>query len=128
MSKHKAPTQVTIAPTEEQSAFAAFVHRAWKPFVSISIAVLGLVYFRGMSQESERETQYGDWDLVSSTLGLSLASAELKASEDEVERSAAADEPNRSYRSGDLVRSRSFDRRIPASTFRRCVVDSLRSA
>lgn len=79
MAKHKAPTQVTIAPTEEQSAFAGFVHRAWKPFAAIALVFIAFSVFGMISDEQEVESNYADWNLLSTELSLDLTTGELSA-------------------------------------------------
>lgn len=84
MAKHKAPTQVTIAPTEEQSVFAAFVHRAWKPFAAISLVFIAVAVFSMLSEEQERDASQGNWDLLTSKLNLDLATGQLTANTEDI--------------------------------------------
>ncbi len=90
MSKHKAPTQVTIAPTEEESAFAGFVHRAWKPFLAISIAMIAVVAYSRVSADQDRAASHGHWDLLTSKFDLNLATGEIRA---EASQATAALQP-----------------------------------
>ena len=39
MADHKAPTSVTIASTEEETAFSAFIHKHWKTGLTVILAI-----------------------------------------------------------------------------------------
>jgi len=84
MAKHKAPTQVTIAPTEEQSVFAALVHRAWKPFVAIALVFIAVSVFSMVSEKQDLEGDYADWNLLTEKLSLDLTTGELSASTEDI--------------------------------------------
>ena len=62
MAKHKAPTQITIASLQQDTAFNEFVDRYWKVGVGIavvaSLAVLVPTYLRGR----EHDVHHGIWD------------------------------------------------------------------
>lgn len=90
MAKHKAPTQVTIAPTEELSAFSSFVQRAWKPFTAISVVLIGMVVYMGLSSKSAREADHADWDMLSEKLNMNMMTGESSTTAADVDALRAA--------------------------------------
>lgn len=84
MAKHKAPTQVTIAPTEEQSAFNGFVERTWKPFAAIAVALAAFIIWSQASSESEKQASFDSWDGLTSTLKLDLFTGAMEATSEDV--------------------------------------------
>lgn len=77
MAKHKAPTQVTIAPLAERSGFELFVEKYWKVgavvAVIIAAAILGSEFTR-----SQEEAQTGEnWKLLVGALDTKAPDSEV---------------------------------------------------
>jgi cyclophilin family peptidyl-prolyl cis-trans isomerase len=72
MAKHKAPTEVTIVPTEEKEGFSLWVERYWKMAAAlgllIAVAILALQYVRAQ----ERSAQLASWDELIQDTGQTL--------------------------------------------------------
>ncbi len=84
MAKHKAPTQVTIAPLAEKSGFEEAVSRYWKPAALVFVIAAGAVIFLQVSQKQQQVEGDNSWnDLMSQVdvRGLTIGS-ELPAPED----------------------------------------------
>ncbi len=61
MAQHKAPTAVTIAPLEEKSGLASFVHRYWKLGALVAVVVAGGLLYRQHARTAEAEQQASTW-------------------------------------------------------------------
>ena len=61
MADHKAPTSVTIASTEEETAFSAFVRQYWKMGLGILVAISAGVLFRQWRQTEATKAVDASW-------------------------------------------------------------------
>jgi cyclophilin family peptidyl-prolyl cis-trans isomerase len=75
MVKHKAPTQITIAPLGERNAFQEFVAKSWKPAVLVAVAATGLIVYSHLKSAKERETIDGRWNDLLASIDLEALSA-----------------------------------------------------
>ncbi len=83
MSKHKSPTQVTIAPLAERSFFQELVAKFWKPAALVAVVGVSLIVYVQVRSESVRSTSEGQWnDLLASVDLESLSAGQLPRPED----------------------------------------------
>jgi len=64
MAKHKAPTEVAIAPIEEKSGFELWVQRYWKLGVALAIVISVLVIFQAVREQQSTSALEADWQTV----------------------------------------------------------------
>ena len=62
MADHKAPTSVTIASTEEETAFSAFIHKHWKTGLTVILAIGAGVMIRQYMQSKTVEKVDASWN------------------------------------------------------------------
>lgn len=74
MAEHKAPTQVSIAPLAERSAFEQAVTKYWKPAAAIALAVATYVVVTEVTAEQELAEMDGSWNDLGSAVELSSLS------------------------------------------------------
>ena len=112
--KHKAPTEVTIAPTSE-SPVQTFVQRTWKIGVLLALVVLGIAVANHYMRKKAVEAEHEGWDRFRQDveLGSSLfggitvpSSATLATLADEV-----ADEPAGPWATGLLIHQQIAERK-----------------
>jgi len=61
MAQHKAPTAVTIAPTQEKAGLALVVEQYWKPAAVVAIALsIGLLWWV-QKKETHKEEDDLSW-------------------------------------------------------------------
>ena len=96
MAQHKAPTQVSIAPLTEKSAFELFVSKYWMPAAAIAIGIAGAIIYAEFAAEQEKATVAEHWDALRSRVDLDKvgsgdlpAPADLKVLADELEATPA---------------------------------------
>lgn len=97
MAKHKAPTQVSIAPRSEKSAFEQAVSKYWLPVAGIGIAIAAGIVIRQVTSEQEKATVSQHWDALRDRVDLTalqndesfLSPEEMRALADELEDTAA---------------------------------------
>ena len=70
MAKHKAPTQVTIASTDQETPLHEFVQRTWKPAAAAAVAVIGLVLFMQWRGEKSRARDLQSWETLGAEIPL----------------------------------------------------------
>ena len=61
MAKHKAATEVTVAPLVEKSGFDLFISKYWFHFVAIALIITGGILFNRYSGIQEAASRDGSW-------------------------------------------------------------------
>lgn len=61
MAQHKAPTAVTIAPVQEKSGLAEFVHRFWKLGALGALAIAAFLLYRQYSHRVSEDSDASTW-------------------------------------------------------------------
>jgi len=96
MTQHKAPTQISIAPLTEKSAFEQFISKYWMPAAAIAIGIAAAIVYSEFAAEQEKATVAEHWDTLRSRVELDTigsgdlpASADLKVLADELEATPA---------------------------------------
>jgi len=69
-TKHKAPTQVTIASTEQESAFRDFVHRYWPHGVALVALLSSVQLFRVYRAERSQAGERSSWETFGQQVNL----------------------------------------------------------
>jgi cyclophilin family peptidyl-prolyl cis-trans isomerase len=94
---HKAPTAVTIAPTQEATGFSSLVERYWKLAVAIAIGISGLIVYLQLAKSSEQKTHDSSWERLMKVAKADAATGliqgptrELEAIAGQIEGSEAA--------------------------------------
>lgn len=81
-TKHKAPTQVTLAPHEERSGFQDFVHRHWPKGAVVAVIVAAAILFTSHSRREARQARLDRWGQLASVVDFQTAlGPQLPASE-----------------------------------------------
>jgi cyclophilin family peptidyl-prolyl cis-trans isomerase len=62
MAQHKAPTAVTIAPTQEKSGFAEIVERYWKLALGTVVVLTAAILFWENSKRTEEASHDQSWE------------------------------------------------------------------
>ncbi|HKX46718.1 MAG TPA: peptidylprolyl isomerase [Planctomycetota bacterium] len=89
MPKHKAATEVTIAPLAEKTGFASFVERYWKLGLGLFAVVAAAVLFGQYRAQSAQVTTHRSWNELSRTAGLDSPAGVQAASPTALEDLAA---------------------------------------
>lgn len=66
MAKHKAATEVTVAPLSEKSGLELFVSNYWAHFAAVAVVIAGWIMFRHYSGLQEAEARDGSWAALNS--------------------------------------------------------------
>lgn len=95
MAKHKDPTQVTIAPTAEESDFQRFVERHWKSGAVVALGIAGGILARQWLQARSTEQRSESWQRLAQVVQLEgriqpTSPESLASMASELEGSAAA--------------------------------------
>ena len=61
MAKHKAATEVTIAPTTEESALQSMVNRYWPHFACVALAGTAVIVWAQWSSQQEHSGAWESW-------------------------------------------------------------------
>src|SRR5262245_30415715 len=61
MSQHKAPTAITIAPTDEKSGLGQWVEKYWKFAALLVVGVAAIILFRANAQHAQRSEADSHW-------------------------------------------------------------------
>jgi cyclophilin family peptidyl-prolyl cis-trans isomerase len=69
MADHKAPTEVTVVPHEEKSAFADFVEKQWPKGAVIAILVTGFILYGQWQKGQEVQSVDQSWNRLMSAVG-----------------------------------------------------------
>jgi len=72
MAKHKAPTQVTIASTQEETEFHQLVNRYWKPAAGIAVLAAGGILLSQYLGQQSQEAEYDSWRRLSQEVTFSF--------------------------------------------------------
>lgn len=70
MAKHKAPTQVTLAPLTERSAIGDFVAKYWKAAALLAIAAIAFIVYSHLRSEGDRALHEGRWNDLGAAVDL----------------------------------------------------------
>jgi cyclophilin family peptidyl-prolyl cis-trans isomerase len=62
MAQHKAPTQVTIASIQQESAFNQFVERYWKLGVGLALVVSAAILIPTYQRAKSKRAHHSTWD------------------------------------------------------------------
>lgn len=73
MTKHKAPTQVTLAPTHEETELHRFVQRYWKLGVSAAVGVAVVIVGVQMMREQGSKAEVESWRRLGQEVGFGSA-------------------------------------------------------
>ena len=70
MAKHKAPTQVTIAPTAERSEFQEFVHRHWPKGAVLAVVISAAILIAQYMGEQREHARMESWGTLAGAMTL----------------------------------------------------------
>lgn len=97
MAQHKAPTAVTIAPTQERSGFALWIDRYWKHIGLVAVLIAGGILYYQYSHKVRQVESDLSWEKLMSvavedpnTMMITGSPAELLAIEAQVKGQDAA--------------------------------------
>jgi len=68
MAEHKAPTQVTVAHHEEQSAFAAFIEKHWIKGAIVAVLISGFILYGQWQSSQEAQAVDSSWERLMSAV------------------------------------------------------------
>jgi cyclophilin family peptidyl-prolyl cis-trans isomerase len=84
MSQHKAPTAVTIAPTQEKSGFGLWIDRYWKIGFAAVLLLAGWIIYQRHTRTAQLTESQSAWTKVLSVATEDPASGMLAGSPDEL--------------------------------------------
>jgi peptidyl-prolyl cis-trans isomerase B (cyclophilin B) len=96
MAQHKAPTAVTIAPTEERSGFAQWLERYWKHVSLLAVLIAAAILYYQHSHETRQVESDLSWEKLMSvatedqSLRMTGNASELVAVADQIQGKEAA--------------------------------------